>query len=69
MDYETLTKKLLELDVLYEAKNTFSIWLSGETSNETSYQQLLTEIETATGMRVSYVDITYRYAHVLAPRE
>lgn len=69
MEYTTLTKKLLELDVLYEAKESFSHWLSGETSNETSYQQLLTEIETATGMRVLHVDITYRYAHVLAPRE
>lgn len=56
------------LDSLYEQKESFSNWLSGNTVQKDSYEEVKRQLESACpGLCIVRVDLNFRHGHVLAP--
>jgi hypothetical protein len=61
---------LRELDRLYEQKDSFRIWLSGNQQSQGDYDVALRRLEVENpGLVVKRADLTYRVGHVLAPED
>lgn len=61
---------LLELDRLYQQKDSFRAFLAGNQNNQGDYDQAVRRLEAANpGLLVKHVDLSYRIGHVLAPAE
>lgn len=70
MNSQEIATALRLLDDLYEQKQSFKNWLSGNTVQQDSYDEAIQQLEKALPeLCVKRVDIVYRMAHVLAPRD
>lgn len=66
MNPKELAKALHQLDSLYQQKDSFKNWLSGDTDARERYERIKQDIETAfPGLRVVYVGLGYKETHVL----
>ncbi|MHB8596681.1 MAG: hypothetical protein ACYDER_07715 [Ktedonobacteraceae bacterium] len=70
MTSQEQAQALLELDRLYQQKDSFRVWLAGNQSSQGDYDQAVQQLEDANpGLLVKRVDLSYRTGHILAPEE
>ena len=70
MTSQEQAQALRELDRLYQQKDSFRSWLSGDQQSQGDYDAAVTRLEVANpGLAVKRVDLSYRAGHVLAPEE
>ena len=70
MTSQEQAQALLELDRLYQQKDSFRAFLAGNQSSQGDYDAAIARLEAANpGLVIKRVDLTYRTGHVLAPEE
>lgn len=70
MTSQEQAQALRRLDQLYEQKDSFRVWLSGDQVSQGDYNAAVRQLEAANpGLSVKRVDLTYRSGHVLVPAE
>jgi hypothetical protein len=70
MTSQEQAQALRRLDQLYEQKDSFRVWLTGDQASQGDYDAAVRQLETANpGLSVKRVNLTYRTGHVLAPAE
>lgn len=65
---QEIAEALKLLDALYEQSHSVATWLTGNTTQQESYEVVKRQLEEEnTGLCVLRVNLTYRTGHVLAP--